>query len=60
MWELKVKFYLGKMRTTAQETASQTVLRSCFKQVARKMSIYVIFGEGRVPVIKPIFFADFC
>ena len=61
MWGLRVQFHWDKMRTRAQETASQTVPRSCFEHVARKVSIYVIFGEGRVHAIKPVFFAEgFC
>lgn len=44
---VSLKFYWGKMRSTAQGTASQTVPRSCFEQVVRKVNIYVIFGEGK-------------
>ena len=44
------------MRTAAQETASQTALRNCSKEVVGgKVSIYVIFGEGGIHAIKHIF-----
>ena len=42
----KLSFIWGKMRTIAQETASQIALRNCSKEVKRKVSIYVILVKG--------------
>ena len=44
------------MRAVAPETASQVALRNCSKEVGRKVSIHVIFGEGGIRAIKPFFF----
>ena len=51
-------FLWGKMRTIAQETASQLVLRNCVKEVGGKVSI-CDFGEGEEHAIKH-FFSFFC
>ena len=48
------------MRAVAPETASQVALRNCSKEVGRKVSIHVIFGEGGIRAIKPFFFFFFC
>ena len=42
MRELRVKFYLGKMRTSAWERVLQIALTNCYKEVGGKVSIYVI------------------
>ena len=39
-------FIWGKMRTAAQETAPQIVLRSCSQEVGEGRSIYNIFVKG--------------
>ena len=50
-----VKFYWGKMRTVAYEKTSQITLRSCCKEVAGKVSIYVILVKGEVHAVKRMF-----
>ena len=45
----------GKMRAVAPETASQVALRNCSREVGRKVSIHVIFGEGGIRVMKHFF-----
>ena len=46
MWELQVKFYLGKMRTIAWESAFQIALRNCSKEAGGKVSIYMFLVKG--------------
>ena len=46
MWELQVKFYLGKMRTIAWESAFQIALRNCSKEAGGKISIYMFLVKG--------------
>ena len=48
-------FLRGKMRTVAQETASQIVLRNCVEEVGGKVSI-CDSGEREEHAIKHIFF----
>ena len=36
------------MRTIAQDTASQTALKSCAKEVRREVSVYVILEKRYV------------
>ena len=56
---LRIKFYLSKMRTAAQEKTFHIVLRNCSKETgAGTVNIYD-FGEGRVHAIKHIFFQVF-
>ena len=43
------------MRTIAQEAAFQIALKNCFKEVAEKVSIYVILVKGEVHAIKHTF-----
>ena len=43
------------MRISAQETIPQIALRNCSREVGRKVSIHVIFGEGGIRVIKHFF-----
>ena len=43
-WELWVKFYLGQMKTAAQEAASQRALRDCSKAAVGE-SQYIRFGQ---------------
>ena len=40
-------FTWGKVRAVAQETAFQTALRNCSKEVGRRSSIYVISVKGK-------------
>ena len=47
------------MRIATWETAPQIAVRNCSKEAGGKVSIYVIFGEGRRHAIKPIFFQKF-
>ena len=49
-------FLWGKMRTIAQETASQLVLRNCVKEVGGKVSI-CDFGEGEEHAINEAYTA---
>ena len=42
----ELSFIWGKMRTIAQETASQLALSNCSKEVGVKVSIYVILVKG--------------
>ena len=51
-------FLRGKIRTVAQETASQIVLRNCVEEVGGKISI-CDFGEREEHAIKHIFFFSF-
>ena len=41
MWELRVKFSWGKIRTRAWETAFQMALKNCSQDVSRKVQCYV-------------------
>ena len=43
----EIQFYSGTLlRTVAQETASQIVLRNCSKEVRKEVSIYVVLAKG--------------
>ena len=46
---------MGKMRTAAQEAASQIALRDCSKQAVGKVNIKG-FGEGGVNTMKHSFY----
>ena len=47
-----LNFIWGKMRTAAQETATQIALRSCSKEEGDICD----FGEGEILAIKHLFF----
>ena len=51
----ELSFIWGKVRTIAQETVFQRVLRNCSK-VGWEVSTYVILVNGGVGAIKPMFF----
>ena len=56
--KLKDKCLGGRMRTVAQNTASQIALRSCSKDTQRDICD---FGEGAIHAIRCLFFVDvFC
>jgi len=42
----KLSFIWGKMKTIAQDTASQVAPRNCSKEVEKKVSIDVILVKG--------------
>ena len=42
----ELSFIWGKMRTIARETAFQTALRNCSKEVGGKVSIHVILVKA--------------
>ena len=46
MWELQVKFYLGKMKTIAWESAFQIALRNYSKEAGGTVSIYMLLVKG--------------
>ena len=46
IWELRVKFYLGKMKTIAWETVFETDLRNCFKDVWQGTVLCMILVKG--------------
>ena len=54
----ELSFIWGKMRTIAQEIASQRALRNCSKEVVGEVSILVILVKG-VRAIKHTFWQKF-
>ena len=55
----KLSFICGKMSTAAGETAPQTALRDCSKEVVRGRSIYMILVKGEFSAIKCLFYKRF-
>ena len=47
------------MSTAAGETAPQTALRNCSKEVVRGRSIYIILVKGEFSAIKCLFYKRF-
>ena len=54
----ELNFILGKMRTAAQETASQRTMRNCSKETVGEGQ-YVILVKGEFSAIKHLFYKRF-
>ena len=52
----KLSLIRGKMRTLAQETASQIALRNCSKEIVGKVIMYVILVKGEYMHSRTYFF----
>ena len=55
----ELSFIWDKMRTVAQETASQIALRNCSKEVGGTISVYVIFVKEEYIQSSTFFFLRF-
>ena len=55
----ELSFIWGKLRTAAQEAASQRALRDCSKAAVGERQ-YIRFGEGGVEYHEALIFQAFC
>ena len=55
----ELSFTWGKMKTAAQEAASQIALRDCSKEAVRGMSIYTVLVKAEFNTIKHSFHKRF-